>query len=123
MLDLMYPNIMKLTAFMAMTMFLMRTEIMKEVLYVSSTTEPIRRRIGSVVELTFNKSVVLRVRTVGPAILALFLALSVPDATLPPFALLATLAFSAKALGSITSYRFSEDSNSGWDSYPVPLVC
>ncbi len=30
MLDLMYPNIMKLTAVMAMTMFLMRTEIMKK---------------------------------------------------------------------------------------------
>jgi hypothetical protein len=41
-------------------------------LNVSSTTEPIRRRIGSVVELTFNKSAIPRVRTVGPAILALF---------------------------------------------------
>ncbi len=30
MLDLMYLTIMKLTAVMAMTMFLMRTEIMKE---------------------------------------------------------------------------------------------
>ncbi len=30
MLDSMYPNIMKLTAVMAMTMFLMRTEIMNE---------------------------------------------------------------------------------------------
>jgi hypothetical protein len=36
-------------------------------LNVSSTTEPIRCHIGSVVELTFNKSVVPRVRTVGPA--------------------------------------------------------
>jgi hypothetical protein len=41
-------------------------------LNVSSTTEPIRHRIGSVVELTFNKSVIPRVRTVGAAILALF---------------------------------------------------
>ncbi len=36
-------------------------------LNVSSTTKPIRCHIGSVVELTFNKSVVPRVRTVGPA--------------------------------------------------------
>jgi hypothetical protein len=36
-------------------------------LKVSSTTEPIQRHIGSLVELTFNKSVVPRVCTVGPA--------------------------------------------------------
>jgi hypothetical protein len=39
---------------------------------LSSTTEPIRHRIGSVVELWFDKSVIPRVRMVGPAILALF---------------------------------------------------
>jgi hypothetical protein len=39
--------------------------VMTVVLNVSSTTEPIQRRVDSVVELTFNKSVVTRVCTVG----------------------------------------------------------
>jgi hypothetical protein len=72
-------------------------------LNISSTTEPEQRCIGSVVELTINKRVIQgsipgsewRVHTVGPAIFALFLALSVPNSTPPPFALLATLAFFA----------------------------
>jgi hypothetical protein len=62
-------------------------------LNISSTTEPIPRRIGSVVEPTFNKTVIPRVRTVGPVILALFLALSIPAITLPPFTLSAMLDF------------------------------
>ncbi len=37
MLDLMYLTIMKLTAVMAMTMFLMRTEIMKEAMTFAMT--------------------------------------------------------------------------------------
>ncbi len=74
-------------------------------LNVSSTTEPIGRRIGSVVELTFNKSGVPRVRTVGPAISTYVLKLYFPHSTLPSFALLTTLAFSV-ALESLTSYHF-----------------
>jgi hypothetical protein len=75
-------------------------------LNVSSTTEPIRHRIGSVVELTFNKSVVTRVCTVGPVVLACFKLSTLPTSTLPSFALSWTLAFYV-ALESITSYRFS----------------
>jgi hypothetical protein len=75
-------------------------------LNVSSTNEPIRHHIGSVVELKFNKSVVTRVRTVGPAVLASFKLYPFPTSTLPSFALSATLAFYV-ALKSITSYRFS----------------
>ncbi len=37
MLDLMYPNIMKLTAVMATTMFLMRTELVKEAMTFAMT--------------------------------------------------------------------------------------
>ncbi len=40
-------------------------------LIFSSTTEPIRHRIGSVVELIFNKSVIPRVHLVGLAMSAL----------------------------------------------------
>jgi hypothetical protein len=75
-------------------------------LIVSSTTEPIRHRIGSVVELTFNKSVVRSVRTVGPAVLACFKLYLSPTSTLPFFTLLAMLTFYV-ALESITSYHFS----------------
>jgi hypothetical protein len=75
-------------------------------LNVSSTTEPIRRRTGSVVELTFNKSVVTRVRMVGPAVLACFKLFPFPASTLPSFTLSAMLAFYV-ALESITSYCFS----------------
>ncbi len=75
-------------------------------LNVSSTTEPLQCHIGSVVELTFNKSVVMRVRTVGPAVLACFKLYLYPTSTLPSFTFLAMLAVYI-ALESITSYRFS----------------
>ncbi len=58
------------------------------------------------VKLTFNKSVVTRVRMVGPAVFACFKLYPLPTSTLPSFALSAMLAFYV-ALGSITSYRFS----------------
>ncbi len=65
-----------------------RTLVTTLLLNVSSTTEPVRRRIGSVVELTFN---ITRVCMVGPAVLACFKLYPFPTSTLPLFALLATL--------------------------------
>ncbi len=57
-------------------------------------------------ELRFNKSVDMRVRTVGPAVLDCFKLYLFPTSTLPSFALSATLVFYV-ALESITSYCFS----------------
>jgi hypothetical protein len=94
-----------------------------EMLNVSSTTEPIQRHIGSVVELTFNKSVVPRVRMVGPESSACVnkLYLFPTQHSLPSAFQRCSLFY--VALESITSYCFSEDSNLGQDLYPVPFVC
>jgi hypothetical protein len=90
-------------------------------LNVSSTTEPIRRCIGSVVELTFNKSVIPRVPH-WPGYVSLILALSVPDTTLPSFALLAMLNFLSAGKYYVILFP-KRERNSCWELNPVPLVC
>ncbi len=92
-------------------------------LNLSSTTEPIRRCIGSVVELLFNKSVVMRVRMVGPAVLACFKLFLFPTSTLPSFTLLATLAFLLRhSAGKYVIFVLQQELNLCWESNPVSLV-
>jgi hypothetical protein len=81
-------------------LFSSRTKLVMEIvpcisclLFLASTTKPIRHCIGSVVEAKSKKRATPRVHTVGPAISTLYLALSIPISTLPSFAHLAILAF------------------------------
>jgi hypothetical protein len=96
---------------------------LQEVELVVTTTEPIRHRIGSVVELTFNKSVILRVRAVGLAFFCLIIALSLSPITPPPFTLLATLTFLKRweVLRHIVFPKW--DPNVWQELNPVPLFC
>jgi hypothetical protein len=92
----------------------------QKLLNVSSTTEPIRRRIVSVVELTFDKSVIPRVCTVGLAISACFkLYLFLPLHPSLPFWRRLLFASAGKYYIMLFPKR---EPNSCRESYPVPLV-
>jgi hypothetical protein len=90
-------------------------------LNVSSTTEPIWRHIGSVVELMFNKSVILRVRTVGPAIITL--SSSTFSLHYTPFLHPSEDASFCKHWKVLCHKSYLKwDLNSWWELYPVLLV-
>jgi hypothetical protein len=77
-------------------------------LNLASITKPIRCRIGLVIEAKFNKSVILRVRLVGPAISALFGCICFRHYTLFLHPL-GDAALFHEALESIMSYLFSSE--------------